>query len=81
MNSGEPAQRRCFLALWPEAPLAQALAQQGRALWQRGGGRLCEPEALHLTLACLGDLSAERGRALIAAARQCTGDALALHID
>jgi 2'-5' RNA ligase len=51
---------RLFFALWPETELQQALYQAGNRLHQRCGGRRTRRENIHLTLAFLGAVEAER---------------------
>ena len=57
-----PATRKLFYALWPGAAEREALA----ALQQGIAGRLTPRDKLHLTLAFLGHVPAERVPALLA---------------
>ncbi|MES1943368.1 2'-5' RNA ligase [Salinisphaera sp. PC39] len=57
--------RRLFFALWPPRDVADEIAVRARDSGVRG--RLVPPEKLHLTLAFLGDVPAERIDALLAA--------------
>ncbi|MFC4158853.1 RNA 2',3'-cyclic phosphodiesterase [Chitinimonas lacunae] len=58
---------RLFLAVYPPSELKPALSRLAVGLQQDCGGRPVAPEALHLTLAFLGDTAAERLPALQAA--------------
>lgn len=51
---------RLFFALWPEAELQQAFFEAGQRLEKRCGGRRTRRENIHLTLAFLGAVEAER---------------------
>ena len=59
---------RLFFALWPDDATRGALAARLRTLHGLCGGRPTRPEAVHLTLAFLGDTDAARLEALLAAA-------------
>lgn len=63
---------RCFFALWPDEALAGSLHALAEAAHASCGGRLMRRDTLHLTLAFLGEISADR----VAAAR-AAADALA----
>ncbi|MDP2809607.1 MAG: RNA 2',3'-cyclic phosphodiesterase [Rhodocyclaceae bacterium] len=52
--------RRVFFALWPDAAAAGLLHTAGREARETCGGRLMRRETLHLTLAFLGDIPAQR---------------------
>lgn len=77
-----PARLRVFFALWPDADARDAMAALARDLARRCGGRATRPESIHLTLAFVGDVAAERTDALraigAAAARAATPFDLAL---
>lgn len=61
--------RRLFFALWPDEALRRAtVAATGRAL-AAAGGRAVPPDDLHVTLAFLGSVPAERVAAASAAGR------------
>jgi 2'-5' RNA ligase len=51
---------RLFFALWPDDATRAALAEWGRSLRRATDGRTTRPEAIHQTLAFLGDCSPER---------------------
>ncbi len=51
---------RLFFALWPEASLQQTFYEAGSKLFQRCGGRRTRRENIHLTLAFLGGVDADR---------------------
>lgn len=55
---------RLFLALWPEAPVQQRLAEETRRLHKALGGKPTRPETVHLTLVFIGDLARDRIPAL-----------------
>ncbi len=55
-----PAQARVFFALWPDPGVQAALAQHGRDLQCRVGGKLTRQESIHLTLTFLGDIALHR---------------------
>ena len=52
--------QRHFFALWPDAPAARALEALGDCLAARCGGKAVPAAKIHLTLAFLGDIGAER---------------------
>jgi 2'-5' RNA ligase len=51
---------RLFFAVWPDAGAAAALAQLARQVVETCGGRPVPAEKLHLTLAFIGEVGAER---------------------
>lgn len=51
---------RLFFALWPDAAAARLLDEAGRGAQEICGGRRMRGETLHLTLAFLGEIAAER---------------------
>jgi 2'-5' RNA ligase len=59
-EAAAPGQRRVFFALWPGAAVLHRLDQAGREAQQRCGGRRMRRETLHLTLAFIGNLPAQR---------------------
>ncbi|GIK88287.1 MAG: RNA 2',3'-cyclic phosphodiesterase [Burkholderiales bacterium] len=67
---------RLFFALWPDARARTALARLGREIAFHAHGRAPRPESLHLTLAFLGPVAAERLAAVRAA-----GEAAAASVD
>lgn len=69
---------RLFFALWPPAQTARALAAWAREVQQGAGGRATAEEAIHLTLAFLGEADADRATA---AARRVRGEIFELPID
>lgn len=64
----KPTSLRLFFALWPDERAKAKLASWARRAHERTGGRLMQPDNLHLTLAFLGDTPADRLEALVAAA-------------
>ncbi len=73
--------RRLFFALWPDAGAATALEAAARLAHAACGGRCLQRDSLHLTLAFLGDLPAERAAAAEAAAADLAGEAFPLRLD
>jgi len=61
---------RLFFALWPDAAARAALAAWSRELRAVCGGRAPHPQDLHLTLAFLGSVDAERIEAIERAAAE-----------
>jgi 2'-5' RNA ligase len=51
---------RLFFAIWPDAAAVKALHDTARAARRSCGGRLMRQDALHLTLAFLGEIPAAR---------------------
>jgi len=69
--AARPAPARLFFALWPGPALAATLADWAAQAQAACGGRVMQPATMHLTLAFLGAVDAERAAALAAAtARQ-----------
>lgn len=57
----KPSERlRLFFALWPDEPVRAAIARKTEALAVSLGGRRVPPANLHVTLAFLGDVAADR---------------------
>ncbi|UCH49702.1 MAG: RNA 2',3'-cyclic phosphodiesterase [Betaproteobacteria bacterium] len=54
------ASQRLFFALWPNAKLQTALHVAGQRLQETFGGRVVRTENIHMTLAFLGSIPAER---------------------
>lgn len=69
---------RLFFALWPPAETARALARWAQAAHAQSGGRLTSEDKIHLTLAFLGDVDAQRA---IAAAQRVHASAHELPIE
>ena len=61
--------QRLFLALWPPSGAAARLAAEAEAMAQSHGGRPMPAEKIHLTLAFLGEVPAERVAAVLDAMR------------
>lgn len=72
-----PEARRLFFALWPDGAGAEALAAAARAAHKTCGGRPMGRDDLHLTLAFLGDATAER----LAAAEEAAAGVAAAPFD
>lgn len=58
-QESEPETRRLFFALWPNPALQQRMAALGEEV-RRAGGRPVREENLHITLAFLGNVTAEQ---------------------
>jgi RNA 2',3'-cyclic 3'-phosphodiesterase len=56
----EQPSRRVFFALWPDDEAMSHLSALAQDLTVRGGGRVMRPESLHLTLAFVGAVAADR---------------------
>lgn len=59
-EAAAPGKRRVFFALWPGAAVLHRLDQAGRAAQQHCGGRRMRRDTLHLTLAFIGNVPAQR---------------------
>lgn len=78
---GSSATLRLFFALWPETDVAQQLADLAAGQAERLGGRAMQRDTLHLTLAFLGNVSAERLADITAAASAVRGQPFDLMLD
>lgn len=76
-----PELRRVFFALWPDPQVADALAAIARHAHADCGGRVTGRDSIHLTLAFLGDIPAERVAAAEAAVAAVAGEAFTMPID
>jgi len=72
---------RVFFALWPDSALQTALHNLGNALNPDCGGRAVRPETIHLTLAFIAALPADRIEALYAAAARVDTPAFDWQVD
>lgn len=72
---------RVFFALWPDSMLQTALHKLGSDLNAGCGGRAQRLETIHLTLAFIGALPADRLEALYAAAARVSVPAFGWQID
>lgn len=72
---------RLFFALWPDAGAREALAAQGARIAASAGGRAVSAAKLHLTLAFLGEVAAERSGAARDAAGEVEAHAFRLELD
>lgn len=73
--------RRLFFALWPDPVSRSALARWAQEVRPVCGGRVMRPEGLHLTLAFLGDVPANRFDSACAAAGQVSASPFDLVLD
>lgn len=73
--------RRVFFALWPDAVTAECLDQAGKLAHAVCGGRRMRRDTLHMTLAFIGDVPAERVGILQRAAAGLTGPTFTLMLD
>ncbi|MEJ2643752.1 MAG: RNA 2',3'-cyclic phosphodiesterase [Gammaproteobacteria bacterium] len=80
MSSPEPERERLFFALWPDPPVRDRLDALARHVVGRNGRRTAT-EKLHLTLAFLGDRSAEERDCMAAAAGQVRVAPFTLRLD
>lgn len=60
IQSPDAATARVFFALWPDEALRGALTRASQCLHGRHGGRLMQPDSLHLTLVFVGQVAAGR---------------------
>lgn len=72
---------RLFFAAWPPAQAARALARWARDAERATAGRVTRAETIHLTLAFIGEVAAERAAQAIEAARSVRGRAHRLPIE
>ena len=72
---------RLFFALWPDGAVRRGLAGWARSCHAACGGRSLSPENLHVTLAFLGDVKAERYSALLQIADTVRGSGFELTLD
>lgn len=73
--------RRLFFALWPDAATVDELVGWTRLAHEVCGGRQMRPDTLHLTLAFLGEVAADRIPDLISVLRVPRGPAGTLALD
>ena len=66
----EPAAKRLFFAVWPDARARSQLARLADEVAHVGQGRAPRQESLHLTLAFLGDVRPDRLALVLAAGAQ-----------
>lgn len=81
MPEAEPKRRRVFFALWPDQATLARLDDAGRQLHAIGGGRRMRRETLHITLAFIGDVPADRIETLRQAAGEVVATAFTLRLD
>jgi len=72
---------RLFLALWPAAPVSEALAQVGSALASLACAKPVPAAKIHLTLAFLGEVPAESVAAVLEAAAEARAAPFDLVLD
>jgi 2'-5' RNA ligase len=71
---------RLFFGLWPDAGVARQLMQLGNQLHARLGGKLAREASVHMTLAFLGQVAAERVDGLARAASALPFEPFALRM-
>lgn len=81
MPEPDPERRRVFFALWPDETALERLDQAGRQLHALGGGRRMRRETLHITLAFIGEVPADRIERLRQAAERVVAPVFALRLD
>ncbi|HEX4779917.1 MAG TPA: RNA 2',3'-cyclic phosphodiesterase [Usitatibacter sp.] len=72
---------RLFFALWPDDALREALGRVGLVLAARAQGKPVPAAKLHMTLAFLGEVAAERFAPAADAAARVKGEAFELLLD
>jgi 2'-5' RNA ligase len=72
---------RLFFALWPDDALREALGRVGLVLAARAQGKPVPAAKLHMTLAFLGEVPAERLAPAVDAAARVKGEAFELLLD
>jgi 2'-5' RNA ligase len=81
-HAGRPvAPLRLFFALWPDDATRARLADWTQAMHRASGGRMMQPENVHLTLAFLGSTDAALLPSIVAAASRVAPRRFTLHID
>lgn len=73
--------RRVFYALWPDAKVRAGLVRTARSVQREVKGRLTAPANLHLTLAFVGAVGAERLQTLLAPPADLAAGAFVLRLD
>jgi 2'-5' RNA ligase len=81
VNTGNPAIRRLFFALWPDESTRQALVRITRTAVRRAGGRPVPPHNYHITLAFLGNQPADLFAEIVTAGRRITAPPMELVLD
>jgi 2'-5' RNA ligase len=77
----EARSHRVFFALWPDDAAMSHLSALAQDLTARGGGRVMNPVALHLTLAFVGSVASSRIPLLEEIAGAVRGESFALSLD
>lgn len=78
---GEAPRQRVFFALWPDAAAAVDLERAAQAAQRLCGGRATRRETLHMTLAFIGEVDAERMARLREIAAGIAAPAFELRLD
>lgn len=73
--------QRVFFALWPDPATAAALGKAARAATRACGGKPAREETVHVTLAFIGSVAAERVAQLQQLAAQVKAPAFELELD
>ncbi|MFM9882002.1 MAG: RNA 2',3'-cyclic phosphodiesterase [Burkholderiales bacterium] len=72
---------RLFFALWPTAAVARSIWEVGGAIQRETGGRLTRLDSIHITLAFLGEVSADRSDDAIGVGRRVEARAFTFTIN
>lgn len=81
MNPAPTTKLRLFFALWPDEGVRARLTDAAARLQALCGGRATRPESVHVTLAFLGYVEAERLPMIEALAAQIRGEPFCLVLD
>lgn len=81
MRESGRQRRRVFFALWPDQAVLERLDQVGGKMHAMGGGRRMRRDTLHMTLAFIGEVPADRIEILRRAAGRVVAPAFSLCLD
>jgi 2'-5' RNA ligase len=80
-STDEGTKARLFFALWPDETLRSRLVEAAGLLRKTMSGKWVRPENLHITLAFLGDVSAERLGEVVRLGAETHGSGFTLRLD
>jgi 2'-5' RNA ligase len=80
-STDEGTKARLFFALWPDETLRSRLVEAAGLLRKTMSGKWVRPENLHITLAFLGDVSAERLGKVVRIGAETCGSGFTLRLD